>query len=178
MDNLVGVEDLSILVRAPQSLFDLPNTVLEPGSAFSSGNVSQPTIEEPGVVRLGFTLSVGSGVDGQGEVTIQLPLRDGVAEGTIGQIAIDEVSLGTSLEGPEVFGASQLGLSVTVAVLETSPPPAVLAGQETASAQPAGRYEIAWDGRDRTGNELASGVYLYELRAGEFRSVRKMALMK
>jgi hypothetical protein len=47
-----------------------------------------------------------------------------------------------------------------------------------ASEQPAGRYTITWDGRNTAGTQAASGVYLYELRAGSYRSVQKMLLMK
>jgi|GEM_PF-2981985 len=41
-----------------------------------------------------------------------------------------------------------------------------------------GNHSIVWDGRDRFNNLTASGVYFYELRAGDFVQVRKMALMK
>ena len=44
--------------------------------------------------------------------------------------------------------------------------------------QQAGHYELEWDGRDASGARVATGVYLYGLRAGDFRSVRKMLLMK
>ena len=44
--------------------------------------------------------------------------------------------------------------------------------------QEPGAYSIAWDGRDQTGAEVASGVYAYELRAGSKRLVRKMLLMR
>jgi hypothetical protein len=44
--------------------------------------------------------------------------------------------------------------------------------------QPAGYYQITWDGRNTSDAQVASGVYLYELRAGNFRSVQKMLLMK
>jgi hypothetical protein len=37
---------------------------------------------------------------------------------------------------------------------------------------------IYWDGRNETGERVASGVYFYELSAGEFRDVRRMAIMK
>ena len=30
----------------------------------------------------------------------------------------------------------------------------------------AGRYRATWDGRDNAGKEIASGVYLWELRGG------------
>ena len=44
--------------------------------------------------------------------------------------------------------------------------------------QQAGYHELEWDGRDASGARVATGVYLYGLRAGDFRSVRKMVLMK
>ena len=44
--------------------------------------------------------------------------------------------------------------------------------------QPAGTYSVVWDGRDRHGQEMANGVYFYELRAGAFRSMRRMVLMQ
>ena len=44
--------------------------------------------------------------------------------------------------------------------------------------QPAGRHRVVWDGRDRAGRSVANGVYLCELRAGPFRTIRRMAMMK
>ena len=42
----------------------------------------------------------------------------------------------------------------------------------------AGRYVSRWDGRDRDGVELGSGVYFVELLFRDFRKVRRMALMR
>jgi hypothetical protein len=42
----------------------------------------------------------------------------------------------------------------------------------------AGAYDVAWDGRDQTGKQVASGVYFYRLVAGDFRSTKKMVLLK
>lgn len=47
----------------------------------------------------------------------------------------------------------------------------------------AGIYEIKekaayWDGKDSQGHEVASGVYLYQLKAGDFTSTRKMIVLK
>jgi hypothetical protein len=43
----------------------------------------------------------------------------------------------------------------------------------------AGGYHLAiWDGENSAGQRVASGVFLYELRVGSFRSVQKMVLMK
>ena len=42
----------------------------------------------------------------------------------------------------------------------------------------AGSYTLRWDGRDDAGRELASGMYLYRLQAGEQLVTRKMVLVR
>ena len=42
----------------------------------------------------------------------------------------------------------------------------------------AGSYTVFWDGKDSNGREVASGVYLYRMLAGEFVQTRKMVLLK
>lgn len=42
----------------------------------------------------------------------------------------------------------------------------------------AGTYEITWDGRDYTGREVSSGVYIYSLTAGDNVQYRRMIMMK
>ncbi len=42
----------------------------------------------------------------------------------------------------------------------------------------AGKYEIQWNGKTTEGNQLASGVYLIQLRTAEFVDVRKVVLLK
>ena len=44
--------------------------------------------------------------------------------------------------------------------------------------KPAGSYHVNWDGKDQHGQTVASGVYLYELQAGEDVDTRKMLLLK
>ena len=44
--------------------------------------------------------------------------------------------------------------------------------------QVAGSHQVVWDGLDASGAPTANGVYIYELRAGEFRALRKMLLLK
>lgn len=41
-----------------------------------------------------------------------------------------------------------------------------------------GSYEVIWDGKDEAGAEVASGVYLHKLTAGEYTESQKMILMK
>ena len=42
----------------------------------------------------------------------------------------------------------------------------------------AGNYSSTWNGRDAGGHALASGTYLYQLRANEYSSMRRMVLLK
>ncbi len=44
--------------------------------------------------------------------------------------------------------------------------------------QPAGRYEVKWDGRDDGGRPVPSGVYFYRLQAGGQAATRKMQLIR
>lgn len=42
----------------------------------------------------------------------------------------------------------------------------------------AGNMEVTWDGTNTNGETVASGVYLYRLRAGDFVSMKKMVMLK
>lgn len=42
----------------------------------------------------------------------------------------------------------------------------------------AGTHRVTWDGTDKSGNPVASGVYLYRLTTGDFAETKKMVLMK
>jgi hypothetical protein len=44
--------------------------------------------------------------------------------------------------------------------------------------QAAGDYSIIWDGKDKSGQEVATGVYFYHLEAGNFVKSKKMLLLK
>lgn len=43
---------------------------------------------------------------------------------------------------------------------------------------PAGHKLVTWDGKDDLGKEVASGVYFYRIKAGDFVQSKKMVLMK
>jgi hypothetical protein len=55
-------------------------------------------------------------------------------------------------------------------------------GQEIArlvdEVQPEGYYVVQWNGRNQTGATVSSGMYIYQLRAGDFVQTRKMMLIK
>jgi flagellar hook assembly protein FlgD len=42
----------------------------------------------------------------------------------------------------------------------------------------SGTYEVIWDGKDNQGQEVASGVYFYKIKAGDYSETKKMILMK
>lgn len=42
----------------------------------------------------------------------------------------------------------------------------------------AGEYRIEWDGRDSNNRQLATGIYFYRLRAGDYVETREMLLLK
>jgi len=44
--------------------------------------------------------------------------------------------------------------------------------------KPEGTYRVYWDGRDKNGQAVPSGVYFYRLQAGDFSEVKKMILLK
>ncbi|MFQ6093917.1 MAG: T9SS type A sorting domain-containing protein, partial [bacterium] len=44
--------------------------------------------------------------------------------------------------------------------------------------QPAGSYRAQWDGRSNTGEEVASGIYFYQMQAGDFKATKRMVLMR
>tara|TARA_B100001094_G_C18097981_1_gene754075 strand:- start:684 stop:1373 length:690 start_codon:yes stop_codon:yes gene_type:complete len=46
------------------------------------------------------------------------------------------------------------------------------------SKKPAGFYSVAWDGTNNFGETVSAGIYVYMIQTGEFRSTKKMVLLK
>jgi flagellar hook assembly protein FlgD len=44
--------------------------------------------------------------------------------------------------------------------------------------QSSGVYYSSWDGQDRSGNQVASGIYFCQLQVGDNRQLRKLLLMR
>ncbi|MCJ7578276.1 MAG: T9SS type A sorting domain-containing protein, partial [candidate division Zixibacteria bacterium] len=42
----------------------------------------------------------------------------------------------------------------------------------------AGSYEVIWDGKDDQGKDVASGIYFYQLTAGDCKETKKMTLIR
>jgi hypothetical protein len=50
--------------------------------------------------------------------------------------------------------------------------------KEYSSYQSSGWKQISWDGKDQNGQPASSGIYFYELKTNQFRSIKKMTLVK
>ena len=44
--------------------------------------------------------------------------------------------------------------------------------------QNTGKYSIIWDGTDKNGNFVSSGIYFYSIKAGKYISTKKMLFLK
>jgi len=44
--------------------------------------------------------------------------------------------------------------------------------------KPAGYYTATWDGSDNRGKGVASGIYFYRIKTGDFIETKKMVLLK
>ncbi len=44
--------------------------------------------------------------------------------------------------------------------------------------RPAGEYTVSWNGKNDQNEDVASGVYFYRIKAGDYESVRRMTLLR
>jgi len=42
----------------------------------------------------------------------------------------------------------------------------------------AGTHQVVWDGRDRNGNKVVTGIYYYAMESDGFRSLKKAVFLK
>ncbi len=45
-------------------------------------------------------------------------------------------------------------------------------------AQTPGSYTVTWDGKDRSGHRVSSGIYVYRLQSGQFSTSKRMVFIK
>jgi hypothetical protein len=69
---------------------------------------------------------------------------------------------------------------VTLAIYDTA---GAMVRQLDLGHQPAGFYTdrsraAYWDGRNRNGELVASGIYFYQFRAGDYTATRRMVIVK
>jgi len=116
-----------------------------------------------------------------------------LASTTTGVVSREENALPTGFElaqnFPNPFSANgTFGNPETKIVFQLSRPAPVelaiftLTGEKvrtlTATPLAAGTHAAVWDGKDQSGNNLASGVYLYRLQIGAAQQTRRMLLVR
>jgi hypothetical protein len=83
---------------------------------------------------------------------------------------------------PETWIPFQLALDSSVIVriynLKGQPIRTLELGQKEAGTYLTKDKAVYWDGRDNVGEKVASGMYFYMLRAGEFTSTRRMVIIE
>jgi hypothetical protein len=189
-DTLVIQQDSILIVYPLENDSDPENdplTIQEVGGAGTSGSMAV----DPGDTTLTFTPAAGFA----GEAVFEYVISDGK-----GGLDTAEVHI-TVEEGMLVREAGSVPCSF--ALFQNQPNPfnpvtrirvdlpkscevslAVydVLGREIirlmTGEQVAGRYRIHWNGRDRYGKQVTSGVYFYRIEAGEFKQVRKMLLVR
>ena len=72
------------------------------------------------------------------------------------------------------FALPQAG-EVTLSIFNTN---GQLVKKLIAGEMNAGQHNLTWDATNEHGERVASGVYLYVIKAGEFTAQRKLVLMK
>ena len=83
---------------------------------------------------------------------------------------------------PETWIPFQLALDSSVIVriynLKGQPIRTLELGQKEAGTYLTKDKAVYWDGRDNVGEKVASGMYFYMLKAGEFTSIRRMVIIE
>lgn len=51
-------------------------------------------------------------------------------------------------------------------------------GRQTAGAYRSEESAAHWDGRSETGEWVSSGLYFYQIRAGDFTAAKRMVILK
>ena len=79
---------------------------------------------------------------------------------------------------PETTISFDLASSASVSLTVFDATGQVIRTLVNGQAMSAGSYRHVWDGRNHAGHSVGSGIYFYELKAGEFASMKKMTLLQ
>lgn len=141
------------------------------------------------VLTLPFTLSQEA--QGQGELIFEeVILADEQAQAVPAEVKSAPVTVGKML--PTTYALSQNypnPFNPETAVEYQLPEESLVTltvynvlGQEIRQLvneqKPGGFYRVVWDGKNELGENVASGIYFYSLKAGEFKSIKKMMMLK
>ena len=190
-DNISGYKDTAMLLRDPQGVGHY--FVHQDPDAYQVYFSRDPTVYE--MFKKTITLPVGSipGIWGLAEMTVsdkaENTLRADFTEIVRFEVETASAKPVAMADGPQLQqNAPNPFNSQTVIPYFLLEPGAArlevfaLTGQRVAvlneGPQPAGPYRLHWDGRDREGRPLASGVYLYRLVTGESVLTRKLILLR
>ncbi|MBT3346636.1 MAG: DUF1565 domain-containing protein, partial [Gemmatimonadetes bacterium] len=120
MSVLTNVRSADIYVSAPAAMFNLNAATLTVGAGLDGFSVL-PGVDN-GQVRFALATLAATGVDGDADVVLELPVLDGLAVSTTGDVVVTEISLGPSSSERTVYTEQELGLSVPVTIVEVVPP--------------------------------------------------------
>lgn len=133
------------------------------------------------VILVRFRLFADTNTNGWGWAVDNINIQDGVVSVESGSTVPTVFSMSQNYPNPfnpttQINYALPKDADVTLQVFN-------IVGQKVrdivvGQAQKAGRYTIAWNGRDNSGIQVSSGLYFYRIKAGDFVKTHKMTLLK
>lgn len=175
------------------------------GSADGQSGLFVSSNKTPGEVVVGSMKVDGSSASGEGELvefvfrTEDTPLQsdfqvlDGILVDLAGNVdQMHNIAIGRLDPTPEDFDLAQnmpnpFNPSTTISyeVPESGAVKLVvynLLGQQVRTLVndeiEAGYHSVAWDGADEFGRQVASGIYIYRMNAGDFTATKRMMFLK
>ena len=168
-----------------------PSLKLETDSTFTFGIIKSG--EE---IQASWTIRAKSGISKIGSWTIKILSTDAVTFSKTGVITIEEIDTGINYEPPQsvpkgftLYQNYPNPFNLETIIRYELPKQAfvtikiynilgelikTLLNEE----QFPGTYTIRWNGCDDSGNQMSSGIYIYQIQAGDFVKARKMILLK
>ena len=195
-DGVVNILDLVVVVQGlgtdnPEAdvnrdgvvnVFDLVQVAgaIDGGGAAPSASSLDPSIISAAVVERWLALAQGIGV---GDAHFQRGIR--FLEGLLAVLTPKETMLLPNYPNPfnpETWIPYHLAqrAEVTITIYDTK---GTLVRQLALGNQAAGHYAgrgkaAYWDGRNEDGEAVASGIYVYQFRAGDYAASRRMVIVK